>query len=111
MAPSSFHVSLTQDAIDDLELIGAYIAHHGSADDAVRLLDRVDARIDSLEQFPSRGNVPKELSALGKTDYRQSIVRPYRLLYRIDGSEVTVVLIADGRRDMKSLIRERLLGA
>lgn len=106
-----FHVTLTDDAAADLEAIGDYVAYYGSNNDAIRLLDRIEERIDSLEHFPMRGNVPKELESLGTADYRQSIVGPYRIFYRVDGDEVTIALIADCRRDMGELLRARLLSA
>ena len=44
-------------------------------------------------------------------EYRQVCFKPYRLIYRIVASEVLVFIIADGRRDMQSLLARRLLGA
>jgi toxin ParE1/3/4 len=36
--------------------------------------------------------------------------KPYRLIYRIIRTEVVVYLIADGRRDIQTLLSQRLLG-
>ena len=44
-------------------------------------------------------------------DYRQVFFKPYRLIYRVMGRDVVVLVIADGRRDMQSLLTRRLLGA
>lgn len=35
--------------------------------------------------------------------------KPYRIMYITRGKQVTVMLIADGRRDMRSLLERRLL--
>ena len=37
--------------------------------------------------------------------------KPYRVIYRVIGKQVIIYLIADGRRDMQSLLSRRLLGA
>ena len=37
--------------------------------------------------------------------------KPYRLIYRVSEQDVVVFVIADGRRDMQSLLTRRLLGA
>ena len=37
-------------------------------------------------------------------------IKPYRVIYRIMGKRVFVYLIADGRRDMPTLLERRLLG-
>jgi toxin ParE1/3/4 len=49
------------------------------------------------------------LLALGIRDYRETFFKPYRIIYRVEGKRVYVYLIADGRRDMQSLLERRLL--
>jgi toxin ParE1/3/4 len=66
---------------------------------------------ERLATFPDRGPHPKELQALGIREYRQTFFKPYRLIYRVIGRQVLIYLIADGRRDMRSLLSRRLLGA
>jgi toxin ParE1/3/4 len=53
--------------------------------------------------------VPQELQALGISDFRQLLLAPYRLIYRVAGDTVYVFVIADGRRDMQALLERRLL--
>lgn len=66
--------------------------------------------VESLAQFPERGSYPKELVALGIKEYRQTAFKPYRVIYRVLGSQVVIHVIVDGRRDMQSLLARRLLG-
>jgi toxin ParE1/3/4 len=66
---------------------------------------------DSLASFPERGSPPRELLALGINEYRQIVSPPYRIIHYISDRCVIVVPIADGRRDMRSLLALRLLGA
>jgi len=51
-----------------------------------------------------------ELRGLGDQQYHQVFFKPYRLIYRVVDERVAVYLIADGRRDMQSLLSRRLLG-
>lgn len=103
-------VELTRGAEDDLEAIHAYLAGHRSAEDADALLDAFLKKIETLERYPARGAVPKELETLGIRDFRQVLLELYRLIYRIVGEKVFILLIADGRRDMQALLERRLLG-
>ena len=41
--------------------------------------------------------------------WREPIVRPYRLVYRIEGDTVTELAVFDGRRDLEDILLERLL--
>jgi toxin ParE1/3/4 len=102
-------VLLTAGAEHDLEAIHDYIAEVESKPSANRVLDRLLKVTDSLSRFPERGSVPRELGALGIREYRQVFFKPYRLIYRVVGRDVVIVLIADGRREMLSLLERRLL--
>jgi len=48
---------------------------------------------------------------LGIKEYRQTFFKPYRLIFRVTGSQVIICLIAYGRRDTQSVLARRLLGA
>jgi toxin ParE1/3/4 len=106
-----YEVVLTADAARDLEDIYDYIAEHDSPDKADYVLGGIEQVLVSLASFPERGSYPKELLRLGIREYRQSFFKPYRLIYRVQGKRVYVYLIADGRRNMQTLLARRMLGA
>ena len=106
-----YRVLLTGGAERDLEEIHGYIAEHDSPEHADHVLDQLMAVVESLATFPERGSRPRELSALGVREYRQSFFKPYRVIYRVIGKQVIIYVIADGRRDLQSLLLRRLLGA
>lgn len=104
----SFPVLLTDDAGRDLEEIHDYIVRHDSPGRAEHVLDRIEAALTSLSEFPERGTYPKELLALGSRDYREIFFKPYRIIYKVIPDGVYVMVIADGRRDMQTLLQRRL---
>ena len=106
----AFQVVITEDAEHDLEDIVTYIAKRDSARAAEHVLNRILEIADSLMAAPTRGSPPKELRGLGDQEYRQIFFKPYRLIYRVVEQQVIIYLIADGRRDMQSLLARRLLG-
>jgi toxin ParE1/3/4 len=110
MAKDRFGVELTQGAEDDLESIFDYLAENHSVEQATELLDSVLSKIQTLERYPQRGSIPKELETLGIREFRQVLMRPYRLIYRVMEDKVFIMIIADGRRDMQTLLEQRLLG-
>lgn len=105
-----YEVLLTQDAERDLEDIYRYIAEFDSPAHADHVLDRLLEITQNLAASPARGSCPKELRELGIREYRQAFFKPYRLIYRVSHPHVIVYLIADGRREMQSLLSRRLLG-
>lgn len=106
-----FDVLLTEGAEQDLEAIHDYISEFDWILNANHVLDALMGVVESLSSFPERGSYPKELVGLGIKEYRQAFFKPYRMIYRVTGSQVVIHLIADGRRDMQSVLARRLLGA
>ncbi len=106
-----FAVLLTNDAARDLEELYDYIALHDAPQKADYVLEQVENAFSTLSEFPQRGAYPKELAALGIREYREIFFKPYRIIYRVIGENVYVLLIVDGRRDMQTLLQRRLLDA
>lgn len=92
----------------DLDAIIDYIAerHPGNA---LRLFDRLQRRALTLQAQPIRGRSVPELRGLGAAGYRELIERPWRIIYRTEPARVIVVAVIDGRRDLSSLLFERLI--
>ena len=110
-APAKFEVLLTAGAEQDLESIHDYISEFDCVANANDVLDELMEVVERLSKFPERGSYPKELAGLGIKEYRQTLFKPYRVIYRITASQVIIYLIADGRREMQSVLARRLLGA
>lgn len=107
----SYQVFLTDDAAYDLENLYDYIESHDAPEKADYVLDKIEETFSSLAENPERGAYPNELLAVGLREYRELYFKPYRIIYRIIGKQVYVMVIADGRRDMQSLLQRRLLQA
>ena len=105
----SFAVQLTDDAAQDLEEIFDYVSRQDAPGRAEHVLERIEQAFHALSAFPERGQRPGELLELGIREYREVFFRPYRIIYRVIGDGVYVLVIADGRRDMRALLQRRLL--
>ena len=108
---AKFEVLLTEGAEQDLEAIHDYISEFDCVASANYVLDELMDVVESLTKFQERGSYQKELVGLGIKEYRQTFFKPYRVIYRVTGSQVIIYLVADGRRDMQTVLARRLLGA
>ncbi len=108
MAERRFRVVWAEAAARDLPEIVAFVAED-SATNAERLVRALRAKAASLEAVPKRGRVVPELARFGMRSWRELVVRPYRILYRLSGDTVTVLAVFDGRRDLEDVLLERLL--
>ena len=107
----SYEVILTRSAGRDLEDIFTYIETHDSLGAALHVLEGFENPFGSLETLPNRGAIPAELEDLGITEFREVFFKPYRVIYEVTETQVVVYLIADGRRDMRTLLERRLLSS
>lgn len=105
----AFEVLLADEAEKDIEDIWRYVAERESIGKADRLLNAIEGACAGLSVYPARGNVPKELAAVGMREFLEAHCGPYRIVYRLFGRRVIVYCVVDGRRDMQSLLQRRLL--
>lgn len=104
-------VAISDDAEEDL--LGIYrkrleLRGPDGHDGAEALLDSLLAAIARIAAYPESGpNVP-EIADLSEQGWRQISLRPYRIIYFLSEREATVVMVADSRRDLGSLLQRRL---
>lgn len=106
-----YTILLTEDALLDFEDLAYFLTVHDGPQRAEQVGQLVGKAIRSLATLPNRGNHPQELLAIENRSYREIHVKAWRIVYRVDGTQVVVHIIADGRRDMRALLTRRLLGA
>jgi toxin ParE1/3/4 len=106
-----YKVILTEHALLDFDDIGHYITLHDGPERAEHVGRQIKNTFSSLATLPNRGNHPRELLAMGNRTFREVHHKPYRIVYRVLDRQVIVLIIADGRRDMRALLARRLLGA
>jgi len=103
-----YHVNITNGAETDLDEIVSYIAKD-SVQNALGVLERLENKVNSLNKMPERGRYVPELLDKNIRDYKELIESPWRIFYKIDGNEVYVLAIIDGRRNIEDILIEKLI--
>jgi toxin ParE1/3/4 len=101
-----YKILRTDKAEEQLREIIFYIADDsGDTDIALRYLDKIEASINRLREFPESGSIPR-YSILKKQGYRVIIVERHLVFYKISEEEKAVIIyaIVDGRREYHNLI-------
>jgi len=102
-------VRISEPALLDLLDINDYYLVEVDDKVAEKIIASLELAINSLAELTDRGSVPKELLSLGIRQYRQLIIKPYRIIYESLPDKVIVHAILDGRRDIPSLLAQRLV--
>ena len=89
----------TEPALADLESIADYIALD-KPDAAARYVRQVFAVAERLVRFPKSGKVVPEIPHL---PYRQVIVPPCRIFYRLVGADILIVFVMRGEKPLREI--------
>ncbi len=105
-----YRVKWSPIAVKDLGSIVRWIAKRRPGV-AIEKYEQVKARCRNLDQMPERGRQVPELRNKARFLYREIIIRPWRIVYRITDSEVLIMAVFDSRRDADSFFEERGLSS
>ena len=75
---------------------------------AAGVLEKIEARAQKPERYPNRGRVVPELQSQGITYYREVIIAPWRLIYRISDKTAYIVSFLDSRQNVEDILLRRL---
>ena len=95
-------------AEQDLVNIIKYIAEE-NPDNGEKVFERIRESVAKLNRFPERGRIVPELSDQGINLYRELVVNPWRIIYRISEKIVYVLLVFDGRQNAEDILLKILI--
>ncbi len=93
----------TEPALSDLNEIAEYIALD-NFEAASYLVQDVFSVVERLESHPKSGRRPPELGK--KSVYREVIVGPCRIFYRVENDKVFILYVMRGERELKVFLLE-----
>jgi plasmid stabilization system protein ParE len=105
---SKFEVKWTNIAEQDLIKIIEYISNNNPKN-ALIVLKKIKGEASKLYEFPNRSRIIPELQAQGLMLYREIIVPPWRIFYRIASKKVFVLGVIDSRQNVEDILLNRLI--
>jgi len=103
-----FKVSWAGSAVRDLEGIIAYIAEDNPMD-AGKILAKIKKVVSDLHHSPHRGRFVPELQNQGILLYRELVIAPWRVMYRVTENTVLVLSVFDSRQNIEDILLKKLL--
>ena len=76
---------------------------------AYQVFREINRKASNLYTLPERGRIVPELQDQGITQYRELIVSPWRIIYRISERNVYVLSVLDSRRNVEDILLKRLI--
>jgi addiction module RelE/StbE family toxin len=108
MTSKKFTVYWTKVAQDDLIEILEYISLD-SQNIAEEIFEKIKKQTIKLENFPERGRTVTELDFHNINNYRELVITPWRIIYRIEERKVYILSVIDSRRNFEDIILKRIM--
>ena len=96
-------------AAKDLARLIEYIASDNPTIACEKFLE-IKKRAQSLYTFPERRRIVPELQEQGIDQYRELVIAPWRIIYRISRNNVYVLSVLDSRQNIEDILLKRLIG-
>lgn len=97
----------TSVAENDLKEIIEYISAN-NPHNALTIFHNIKEKALKLHTLPERGRVVQELQDQGILLYRELIISPWRLIYRIAEREIYVLSVLDSRQNVEDILLKRM---
>ncbi len=104
----NYKVEWAEVAENDLKSIIEYIAEDSPVN-ALKILKKIKQKTPSLYTLPERGRIVPELQDQGILIYRELIIPPWRIIYRISEKKVYVLSVLDARHNVEDILLKRLI--
>lgn len=101
-----YEVIWAKTAENDLLKIIEYIAQDNRSN-ALKILKKIKKQVVGLYHSPERCRIVPELYDQGITQYREMVIKPWRILYRISNSKVYVLSVLDSRQNIEDILLKR----
>jgi len=103
----NYEVTWAETAENDLLKIVEYIAQD-SPGNALKVLSKIKEKVSDLSVFPDSCRIVPELYDNGINLYREMVIPPWRVLYRISESKVFILSVHDSRQNIEDILLKRL---
>lgn len=102
-------VVILDSAEQDLKELRSYVVKNFSQDTWLKTYGKLKESIRNLATFPLLGATPPELEPINLSQYRQIVSGMNRIIYEPRPDAVYIYMIVDTRREMTSLLMQRLI--
>jgi len=104
----NYKIEWAEVAENDLKSIIEYIAEDSPVN-ALKILKKIKQKASSLYTIPERGRIIPELQDQGILIYRELIIPPWRIIYRISEMKVYVLSVLDARQNVEDILLKRMI--
>ena len=104
----NYTIKWVSPALKDLDEIIEYISKKNLIY-SEKVMDKIYEQVGKLDLNPERCGIVPELEKYGYLIYRQLIVDYWKIIFKIEGNIVYIMIVIDGRRNLEDIILKKIL--
>ena len=104
----NFIIHWTEFANQDLNEIIDYMINNGDIINARNIYKKIKERCELLITIPDQGRIVPEFEKLNIKKYREIIVNPWKIIYKVEKHEIYILVVIDGRRNTEEILLEKI---
>lgn len=105
---SSYDIFRAASAEYDLKEVIDFIARE-NPENASKIVTEICKKASELKNYPERERIVPELQSQGIFLYRELLISPWRIIYRIKDTQFNVLSVHDSRQNVEDILLERLI--
>jgi toxin ParE1/3/4 len=102
-----YKIIWSNSAESDLISIIEYIAVEEKSN-AAKVFKKIKDKTSRLYHSPERGRIVPELKDFGIVQFRELIIPPWRIMYKVSENKVYVLSVIDSRQNVEDILLKRL---
>jgi toxin ParE1/3/4 len=104
-----YKINWSKDAGEEFIEIISWYKYNAGKNIAQKIYSKINAQIKKLKKMPGMGKPAQILKDIGVNDYRQIVQDNWIVYYKVEGQNVNILSIIDGRRNLEEILYKKFI--
>jgi toxin ParE1/3/4 len=104
-----YKIAWSKDAGEEFSEIILWYKYNVGVNIARKTYVKISTQIKKLKDMPGIGKPVQILKNIGVNDYQQIVIEHWIIYYKIEGQEINIVSIIDGRRNLEEILYKKII--
>jgi toxin ParE1/3/4 len=104
-----YKINWSKDAGEEFIEIISWYKYNAGKNIAKKIHSKINSRIKKLKDMPGIGKSVQILKDIGVNDYRQIVQDNWIIYYRVEGQNINIISVIDGRRNLEEILYKKII--
>jgi toxin ParE1/3/4 len=104
-----YKINWSKDAGEEFIEIISWYKYNVGKNIAQKIYSKINAQIKKLKNMPGIGKPAQILKDIGVNDYRQIVQDNWMVYYKVEGQNVNIISVIDGRRNLEEILYKKII--